>query len=113
MSDTRSGLLNAALNLLVAAVSGVLGAVLYAHWRYVPPAPPPVAPPPRLVVLDMQQLIEPVMKDATLDDSGRRARVMEISNHASKTIDKYVADGIVVIDAAAVLRAPAGMYVKP
>jgi hypothetical protein len=92
------------LSVAVAGVSGALGGVLYVRHQ---------TPPPRIVILDMRRLIEPVVNDASLADSTRRQRIAEIGSAVRKSVERYAQGGAIVLDGSSILRAPREAYVEP
>ncbi|MBL8271057.1 hypothetical protein [Steroidobacter sp.] len=88
----------------IAAVSGALGGLLYARSQ---------DPPPQIQVLDMRRVVEAVAGDPSLDEASRRVRAQEISSVVSRYIDDQAAQGVIVLDGSAVLRAPERLYVEP
>jgi hypothetical protein len=104
MRESLVSLVGIVLSIAVAGVSGALGGVLYARHQ---------APPPRIVIVDMRRLIEPVVNDASLADSTRRQRIAEIGAAVNKSVERYVLSGAIVLDASSILRAPREAYVEP
>ena len=92
------------LSLAVAGASGAVGGALYV--RHQPRAP-------KVVVLDIRRLAEPVVNDGTLSNDARRQRIAQIGSALSQNLTHYVQDGAIVLDASAVLRAPREAYVEP
>lgn len=88
----------------ISAAAGVAGGVWYVRHQDKPPA---------LVVLDMKRLVEPIAADASLDDSERHRRILQLGERATRSIDEYAARGVIVLDGSAVLRAPRSTYLGP
>jgi hypothetical protein len=84
--------------------AGVLGGMWYVKHQN---------PAPRLMVLDMRQLVEPLAANPALDATEQKRRVDLLSRRASASIDAYATQGTIVLDASAVLRAPRSVYVQP
>lgn len=84
--------------------AGVLGGMWYVKH---------LNPPPRLMVLDMRQLVEPLATNPAQDASEQKRRIDVLSQRASASIDAYAMQGAIVLDASAVLRAPRNVYVQP
>lgn len=104
MSAAGSTLLSITMTASIAAVSGALGGLLYARSQ---------DPPPQIQVLDMRRVVEAVAGDPSLDEASRRVRAQEISSVVSRYIDDQAAQGVIVLDGSAVLRAPERLYVEP
>ncbi len=103
----QSGLGQIVMVLLGGASSvaaGVLGGVLYTRSQ---------PPPPRIVVMDLRALAQRVVQDPSLDDAARRQRTDQLGGLAARTVEAYAANGTIVLDSAAVLRAPKDAYVQP
>jgi hypothetical protein len=92
------------LSLAVAGASGAVGGALYVRHQ---------PRPPRVVVLDIRRLAEPVVNDASLSDAARRQRITQIGSALSQNLAHYAQDGAIVLDGSAVLRAPREAYVEP
>lgn len=88
----------------LAFVGGALGAALYLRSQ-----PLPV----RVEVLDMRRVIAEIAADPTLDEMGRHARTKAVSNDLALLIAERAAQGVIVLDGSAVLRAPPQSYVTP
>lgn len=84
--------------------AGALGGVVYERLQD-RPAP--------MVVVDLRRLIEPIATDPSLSEDDRRERTQKISEAVRASVETYVASGVIVLDASAVLRAPENAYVKP
>lgn len=84
--------------------AGALGGVLYGRLQ---------DRPPRVVVVDLRRLIEPIAIDPALSEDDRRQRTEKIGEAVRASVETYVASGAIVLDASAVLRAPETAYVQP
>jgi hypothetical protein len=92
------------VSLAIAGASGALGGIWYLRHQ---------TPPPRLLVVDMRRLVEPVLADSTLPEAERRERITQIGTAVSRMLNQYSQEGAIVLDASAVLRAPRQAYVQP
>lgn len=104
MREVTVGVVSLALTIAVSGISGALGGLLYARYQK---APSPV------VVVDMRKLLDPVVRDGSLDDAARLKRTAQIGTAISQVVEHHVAAGTVVLDGSAVLRAPQELYVQP
>jgi hypothetical protein len=104
MREVTVTLLSFAITAAFAIASGVLGAVLYEHAQ---------KPPPRVQIIDLQKPVAAIASDPALAEATRRARVAEIGERMSHLAEERAAEGVIVLDASAVLRAPADAYVAP
>jgi hypothetical protein len=91
-------------SLACSGIAGALGGLLAPHRQI---------PPPRIAVLDMRSLVESIASDPSLDAAGRQRRAEELTKSINRTVDRYASEGVVVLDASIVLRAPREMYVRP
>jgi hypothetical protein len=104
MRESLTSFVGILVSIAVASASGALGSVLYMeHLR----------PPPKIVILDMRRLIEPVVNDESLTDALRRQRIAEIGSAVDKSVARYAAGGAIVLDGSSILRAPRDAYVEP
>lgn len=104
MRERGSSLISSLLTVAVAVSGGVLGALLYIRSQDAPL---------RVQVLDMRRLVESVASDATLDAAARRKRTEEIADSVAKLVNQQASQGVIVLDASAVLSAPPESYVAP
>lgn len=104
MREMSSTLLSLALTAVFAIVGGAIGGVLHERWR---------RPTPQIAVIDMQKLVAEVATDPSLGEAARRARVEDIGDRVIRAAEERAGQGIVVLDASAVVRAPGEVYVAP
>lgn len=104
MREIMGHVLSYTLSAAFCIAAGALGGVLYARSQ---------DPPPRFVVVDLRRLVEPIAVDSGLSDADRRERTERIGSAVRASVDAYAANGAIVLDASAVLRAPENLYVKP
>jgi len=94
-----------ALLVAISVVSGAIGAVAYDRYR---------TPPPRIMVLDMPALIEPISTDASLNEYQKRQITEDLGRALDAAMTQEVeVNGNIVLDASVILRAPESSYVKP
>jgi hypothetical protein len=92
------------LTAAIGATAGALGG--WCYGRTVPP-------PPQIRVVDMRRIVEAIAADPRLDEAGRRARTQEISDAISEFVTSEAHDGALILEGAAVLRAPPSVYIEP
>lgn len=102
----RSGTFVVAVVLSVlAGVSGLVGAAIQSR-RQTPPAP-------RILVVDITRLVEPIAADASLTDAERVTQARALSEAIGRAVAEQVAAGAIVLEADAVYAAPPDAYVRP
>lgn len=94
----------------IALAIAVLSALTGAAWQARRSNEPP---PPRVRVMDINRLIEPLAADLTLTDEERADRARALSLALGAAVAAEVATGAIVLDAAAVYAAPDDAYVRP
>lgn len=94
-----------ALLVAISVVSGTIGAVAYDRFR---------SPPPRIMVLDMPALVQPIASDPSLNEYQRRQITEDLGRALEAAMTEEVeVHGNIVLDASAILRAPEDSYVQP
>lgn len=104
MMGTAWSVASVVASAMLAALAGAGGA----SWilsQYKPPAP--------IMIVDATKTLASVAADATLDDDERRAMAERLGHRFSTAIDRHVSEGVIVLDASAVVRAPGELYVVP
>ncbi len=104
MRESASNALGLLIIVAVSVASGVLGGIFYVRAQ---------DPPPRVLVVDMRRLVQRVAADPSLDEASRQQRAAALGTAVVKAIDTQAANGAIVLDASAVLRAPKDVYVEP
>lgn len=102
---TWETVLSVTMTVALAAVAGAIGAQWALRSR--------PAPEPQLVVLDMARLIQPIAKDPALSDDEKRERTQALGRSVGERIEALAAQGVVVLDASAIVRAPDARFVEP
>ena len=94
-----------ALLVAISVVSGAIGAVAYDRFR---------TPPPRIMVLDMPALVQPIASDPSLNEYQKRQITEDLGRALEAAMNEEVeAKGNIVLDASVILRAPESSYVQP
>ena len=104
MRESAVGIVSIVLTVAVSGISGALGGLLYAREQKVPTP---------VVVVDMRKLLDPIVRDDSLDDEARLKRTAQIGNEVRAVVERHVAAGAIVLEGSAVLRAPQELYVQP
>ena len=95
-----------AMGVAIAVISGLIGAAWQARQE-------PEVATPRVRVMDIDRLVEPLAADPTLTDEERTDRARELSTALGQAVAQEVAAGAIVLDGAAVYAAPDEVYVRP
>ena len=94
-----------ALLVAISIVSGAIGAVVYDRYR---------TPPPRIMVLDMPALVQPIATDPSLNEYQKRQITEDLGRALEAAmIEEVEVNGNIVLDASVILRAPESSYVQP
>ena len=94
-----------ALLVAISVVSGAIGAVAYDRFR---------TPPPRIMVLDMPALVQPIASDPSLNEYQKRQITEDLGRALEAAMNEEVeVNGNIVLDASVILRAPESSYVQP
>ena len=94
-----------ALLVAISIVSGAIGAVAYDRFR---------TPPPRIMVLDMPALVQPIASDPSLNEYQKRQITEDLGRALEAAMNEEVeVNGNIVLDASVILRAPESSYVQP
>lgn len=105
--DLATAVIPFALSAAISAVAGALGGGYYVRSRAERP------PSVQIQVVDMRRIVETIARDPALDETGRRARTQEISDVISRFVADRSQQGVIILDGAAVLRAPPELYIEP
>ena len=103
MRESISAITNMLITIVIAVVAGVLGAGIYVRSQETL----------RVRVLDMRPIVEAIARDSSLDEDARRDRTRAVSERISELVSEEAAQGTIILDGSAVLRAPANAYVEP
>ena len=95
----------AAVLVVLAGVSGLVGASLQARRHPAPAA--------QVVVVDITRLVEPIAADPDLTDAERVTHARALSEAIGRAVAEQVAAGAIVLEADAVYAAPPDAYVRP
>lgn len=99
-----SSLINGALMIAISVISGVLGAVVYERMQ---------PPPPRIMVLNMSELLQPIANDPSLNALEKRRITEDIGSALQRSMQIEADNGAIILDASVVLKAPEESYVQP
>lgn len=103
MRESISAITNMLITIVIAVVAGVLGACIYVRSQETL----------RVRVLDMRPIVEAIAREPSLDEDARRDRTRAVSERISELVSEEAAQGTIILDGSAVLRAPANAYVEP
>jgi len=71
-------------------------------------------PPPRIMVLDMPALVQPIASDPSLNEYQKRQITEDLGRALEAAMNEEVeVNGNIVLDASVILRAPESSYVQP
>lgn len=88
----------------VALVSGAIGAAIMDLRRPLPP---------RVLVLDMASLLDPIANDPALNSYEKRRLTEDLGAALNRAMQAEANEGAIIIDASMVLMAPGSSYVQP
>lgn len=110
-SNLPTNALLGAMMVLIAAVSGLIGAEIKGRQQAIVAAASPAGP--RVLVLDATPWVRPIAADPTLSDRERIEQTRAISEALTLAIERELKEGAIILNGEAVHVAPPGAYVRP
>ncbi len=98
------GILSMAISIAISITSGVLGAFWYQQNQ---------STATTVMVVDTARLLLPITQDDNLNEYQKHKLARDLGVSLNSLIDEYAENGIIVLDASAVVKAPEASYVQP